>query len=229
MAVPAGSEGLIGVYRGLERTYALGPGWPEGEWPISHCFDPPRLEIVVGAILTQNVSWSNVEKTLPRLISEGLTTARAIADRPPAELEEIIRPTGFFRQKASRLQQMVLFVLNHDDFFQRVRREELLAVKGVGPETADSILLYACDRCQFVVDAYTRRLLCRYGLVEDGAGYHEIQQLFHGNIPPRLSLYKRFHALIVEHAKRTCKKRPLCRECVLNAVCQASNLGPDSS
>ena len=110
-------------------------------------------------------------------------------------------------------------MLDHEDFFGRVTRRELLALHGVGPETADSILLYACDRPHFVVDAYTLRLLGRYGLAGEGDGYRQVQGLFQDHLPRRLDLYRRFHALIVEHAKQTCRKTPFCGECVLEGEC----------
>ena len=225
MQVGREEGGLLEIYHKLERTYPLGSGWPEGDWPLSHRFRPARLEVVVGAILTQNVSWSNVEKAISRLIEANLTGTQDLLECPRSQLEEVIRPAGFFRQKAERMQRMARFIRQSDDFYGRVGREELLALPGVGPETADSILLYACNRLHFVVDAYTGRLLSRYGLVDAAAGYPEIQGLFHLSLPPELSLYKRFHALIVEHAKQTCKKRPVCEACVLRQECQEAQLG----
>ena len=105
------------------------------------------------------------------------------------------------------------------DFYRQIRREELLSIKGIGPETADSILLYACDQPHFVVDAYTRRIFSRYGLLSEKASYQEVQRFFESQLPVDVSLFKRFHALIVEHGKQTCKKIPACPDCVLQREC----------
>jgi len=217
------TQGLVAIYQTFERVYPLAAGWPGGDWPVSGNFNPPRFEVVAGAILTQNVNWNNVEKALERMVQESLVDAEAILLCPGPRLEAAIRPSGFFRQKAQRLKIMARFISDYPgDFYRHVQREQLLALKGIGPETADSILLYACDQAHFVIDAYTRRIFERYGEWDRKAGYDAIQDIFQSQLPVEISLYKKFHALIVEHAKRTCKKVPRCEECVLRKECHFS-------
>jgi endonuclease-3 related protein len=214
------TRGLIAIYLSLKRVYPFPAGWPGGDWPVSGKFHPPRFEVVAGAILTQNVNWNNVEKALGRMVQEGLVDAEAIGLCLRPRLEAAIRSSGFFRQKAQRLKTMARFISDYPgDFYGHSQREQLLAIKGIGPETADSILLYACDQPHFVIDAYTRRIFERYGALDKKATYTAIKETFESQLPVDISLYKRFHALIVEHAKRTCKKVPLCGECVLREDC----------
>ena len=220
---PADLPSLIDIYRTLDQAYPSPQDWPNGEWPSSGDFTPGRLEVVVGAILTQNVNWRNVEKALSRMVEERLVQADRIKGCSQSFLEETIRPAGFYRQKAKRLKGIARFILAYPgDFFSDVRRVELLSISGIGPETADSILLYACDRPHFVVDAYTRRVFTRYGFLNPEASYQEVQHSFESHLPAEVPLYKRFHALIVEHAKTTCRKTPLCKDCVLRKECQAA-------
>jgi len=214
---------LIKICQTLEKAYPSPEGWPHGEWPLSGEFRPRRLEIVVGAVLTQNVNWKNVEKALSRMIEEQLVDADRIDRCPQAFLENTIRSAGFYRQKAKRLKGMTQFILAYPgEFYSEVGREELLSIQGIGPETADSILLYACDRPHFVVDAFTRRIFSRYGFLSYKASYQEVQQFFESHLPTDVSLYKRFHALIVEHAKQICKKTPVCQDCVFRKRCQGA-------
>ncbi len=214
---------LIKICQSLEDAYPSPKGWPNGEWPLSGEFKPRRFEVVVGAILTQNVQWQNVEKALGRMIEEQLVEADRIEGCSQAFLEETIRSAGFYRQKGKRLKGIAQFILAYPgDFYSEVGREELLSIPGIGPETADSILLYACDRPHFVVDAYTRRLFTRYGFLSPKASYPEVQQSFESHLPADVPLYKRFHALIVEHAKWICRKTPLCKDCVLRKECQVT-------
>ena len=120
-----------------------------------------------------------------------------------------------------RLKRIARLILDYPgEFYQKVGREELLSTEGIGPETADSILLYACEQSCFVVDAYTRRIFARYGLLEEGASYREIQEFFQTNLPLDVGLYQRFHALIVEHAKQACRKTPVCDGCALQDQCR---------
>ncbi len=212
--------GLIEIYQTLQRAYPFPAGWAHGSWPMSRKFHPPGLEVVAGAILTQNVNWNNVEKALERMIQEGLVDVETISRCSRTRLEAAIRSSGFFRQKAQRLKTIARFIADYPgDFYRQVQREQLLTIKGIGPETADSILLYACGQPHFVIDAYTRRIFERYGALARTAGYDDIQDTFESQLPVEISLYQRFHALIVEHAKRTCKKVPLCGECVLREDC----------
>jgi endonuclease-3 related protein len=192
-------------------------------WPAQTPF-----EVVVGAILTQNTAWRNVEYAIANLKAAAALTPAALAGIDRGELENLIRPAGFFRQKAERLQLFARHLLSRyggdlaamlSGSMQAVR-VELLACKGVGPETADSILLYAGDRPSFVVDAYTRRLFTRLGLLGGSEEYEAIRALFMDNLPPDTDLFNEYHALIVEECKIFCRKRaPLCPACPLLADC----------
>ncbi len=218
---------LIKICQTLEKAYPSPQGWPHGEWPLSGAFRPRRLEVVVGAVLTQNVNWKNVERALRRMIEEQLVEANRIERCPQAFLEDTIRSAGFYRLKAKRLKGISQFILAYPgDFYSGIQREELLSIQGIGPETADSILLYACDRPHFVVDAYTRRIFTRYGFLSPKASYQEVQQFFESHLLADVPLYKRFHALIVEHAKQICKKTPVCKDCVFRKECE---YGPETT
>ena len=191
-------------------------------WPAETPF-----EVVVGAILTQNTNWRNVERAIAHLRAAGALTPERLLGLPRAELEKLIRPAGFFRQKAERLQLFAahLFARCGGDLaallagdLDAVRRD-LLALKGIGPETADSILLYAGGRPSFVVDAYTRRLFTRLRLLRGDESYEVIRLLFMDTLPADPDLFNEYHALIVEHCKTLCRKTPLCPECPLLALC----------
>jgi len=171
-------------------------------WPISNQFKPAELEICVGTILTQNTSWKNVEKALTNLKKQGLLTAEDIIKTDTKKLEKAIKPSGFYKQKAQRLKTLCKFILTYKgDFYKQVEREELLSLKGVGKETADSILLYACNKPFFVIDTYTRRLLSFIGLIKGDEDYDKIQKLCESKLPKDIKLYQEFHALIVEEGK----------------------------
>lgn len=197
-------------------------------WPAESPF-----EMAVGAILTQNTAWTNVEKAIDRLRQEHLLSVKAIVSLPPQRLEEMIRPAGFFRQKAHRLQLFAAHLLALyggsletmlDADLEEVRAE-LLGLKGIGPETADSILLYAGDHPSFVIDAYTRRLFSRLGLLGGDETYNTIRRLFMDRLPPEADLFNEYHALIVEECKRYCRKRrPLCPACPLESICPSATL-----
>ena len=169
-----------------------------------------RLEIAVGAVLTQNTAWTNVEKAMERLKEAGVTSARAIRGTPLRRLSSLIKASGYYNQKAKKLKALAGLLAGHRG---APSRDALLSVWGVGEETADSILLYAYGRPLFVVDAYTRRLLERLGTLCGGERYGEIQRIFHDTLPVRHELYNEYHALIVEHAKRRCRTKPLCAGC----------------
>ena len=195
-------------------------GWPDGQWPVSGKFESDLLEIVVGAVLAQNTRWSNVEMALQGLIKEELVDTISINSCSTEELERAIRSSGFYKQKAVYLKKVIRLILECPDFPQKIGREKLLATKGIGPETADTILLYACHRPFFVVDAYTRRIFFRYGLLREKANYLEIQELFQKHLPLDIALYQKFHALVVEHAKQSCRKTPICVSCALKDHCR---------
>ncbi len=205
---------LTGAFERLRTAYG-----PQGWWPGESPF-----EVAVGAILTQNTSWSNVERAVAVLRGEGLLSPRAMARVPPARLADLIRSAGYYNVKAERLGNFLGFLrrrygLSMKRFLGAAGpglRDELLEVKGIGPETADSILLYAAGYPVFVVDAYTRRVLARHGTVGPSATYGEIQGLFHRSLPRRAALYNEYHALIVRLGKERCRPRtPLCRGCPL--------------
>jgi len=183
-----------------------------------------ELEMMAGAILTQNTSWKNVDKAIANLKDKGLLDIERLYNLPPAALAEEIRPAGYFNIKAVRLKNLINFLVEQysgdmslflSDKTERLR-EGLLSVKGVGPETADSILLYAARRAVFVIDAYTYRILYRHGIIEDQITYDELKELFESNLPAEEGLFNEFHALIVRTAKEFCKGKPLCGQCPLN-------------
>jgi len=194
---------------------------PQDWWPGRTAF-----EVIVGAILTQNTSWTNVEIAIRNLRREKLLTARAIETVSFPRLARLIRSSGYFRQKAKKLKYFVRFLRSEYggsvkkmfDTPTLVLREKLLAVHGIGPETADSILLYAGEHPVFVVDAYTRRLLERHQLATAAQRYDEIRELFERNLSGDAALYNEYHALIVRTGKEYCRTRnPRCNECPLHS------------
>lgn len=212
---------LRGIFRLLKEQHVFGRSWPDGDWPVGASFQPERLEVVVGAVLTQHARWENVELALDRLVKAGLVTLQALFQCPLETLQEAVRPAGYFRQKAATLKRLADLLLRYEgSFLDEIKRDELLRVKGIGPETADAILLYAAGRPCFVVDAYTRRILERCGLQREGASYDTIRRAFETQLPRSVSLYRAFHALLVEHAKRTCTRTPRCSRCALKRHCR---------
>lgn len=200
----------------LLEHYGFQNWWPVDKEYHAQKGTDAREEIVIGAVLAQNTSWKNVEKALQNFKTQGELSLEFVRRVDLQQLKEIIRPAGFFNQKANTLKSLAE-VLNPVDKLTRLERKDLLKVKGIGPETADVILLYAGDRLTFVVDKYTKRLLHRlYGI--DGS-YHSVKTLFEENLPKDVNIYKEFHALLDEHAKRVCKKEPLCKACILKEAC----------
>lgn len=202
---------------------------PQLWWPAETPF-----EVVIGAILTQNTAWSNVEKAIANLHAANLLTAEKIAGTSREELEQLIRPAGFFRQKAARLRQVTTILV--DQYGGDVAtfcagpldtaRSRLLALPGIGPETADAILLYAAGRPSFVVDAYTRRIFARLGILASHENYETIRNRFMHELPPDPRLYNEYHALLVTLAKRHCRKRnPDCPTCPLADDCLFAGRG----
>jgi len=191
-------------------------------WPMSNGFEPPEWEVCVGAILTQNTGWKNVEKALKNMKGNKIIRPADIRKIEKSKLEKIIRPSGFYKQKAERLKTFADFVLvfgSFEKFSKSVTREQLLKVKGLGPETADSILLYALNRPVFVIDAYTKRICKRTGLNKT-ENYEGLRRFFENNLPRDVSVYKDFHALIVELGKNHCRAKPLCGSCRLAENCK---------
>ena len=204
------------IYQRLHTVYGARHWWPA---------DTP-FEVMLGAILTQNAAWTNVEKALTNLKAANALTPRAILDTPQAGLARLIRPSGYFNQKAARLKRIAGFVIEHGGIEAlralpvEVLRLRLLAINGVGPETADSILLYALNKPVFVIDAYTRRIFSRLGHVKGDETYEELRDLFERSLPARdTALYNEYHALIVEHAKQHCRVKPVCRSCPVSPDC----------
>ncbi len=200
-----------------ETLYAsLGPSnW----WPGESAF-----EIAVGAILTQNTSWTNAGKAITQLRQHNLLQPEAMDRLSSEELALLIRPAGYFRVKAARLKNFLYFLnaeCNYDlSILKKMDtwrlRLQLLEIKGIGPETADSILLYALDKPSFVVDAYTKRILNRHSLVHEDIHYHELRDVFMDNLPEDVTLYNEYHALLVRACKTWCaKKTPHCVKCPL--------------
>jgi len=201
------------IYDRLFERFGPQHWWP-GETPF---------EIIVGAILTQNTNWTNVEKAIGNLKKAGVLTPDKLHALDVGALAELIRPAGYFNIKAGRLKHFL------DRLFERFEgqldrlgalpadrlREELLSIKGIGPETADSIALYAFDKPVFVVDAYTGRILGRHGLLEPQAGYEEVRMLFESTLPRDVRLYNEYHALLVRLGKEHCKPKPQCAGCPL--------------
>ena len=236
---PAASPKIKQIYRLLFGAFG-----PQGWWPVSSAAGKPTVyspgsygplpgravfEICAGAVLTQNTAWSNVEKALDGLFSAGINAPAKLAACPLPRLAALIRPSGYYKQKAARLR----------DFFRRAHKEhpeglrrwfaaapaaglraELLSYKGVGPETADCMLLYGGGKLSFVIDAYTRRAGERLGL-EGGSDYASWQTLFERSLPPDVKMYNEYHALLVKLGKDFCKKiNPRCGNCPLGRVCE---------
>ncbi|MCL4219371.1 MAG: endonuclease III domain-containing protein [Candidatus Hydrogenedentes bacterium] len=207
---------LKDVFKRMERHY--GPtGWWPGETPF---------EIAIGAILTQNTAWANVEKAIANLKSAKLLGPRKILGCPDDMLHSALRPSGYFRVKAIRVRAFCQYLVErHRGSMARMAatplaqlREELLAISGIGPETADDILLYACEKPVFVVDAYTRRILSRHGVVDPEIGYEDLRALFESHLPKDVALFKEYHGLLVYVGKDYCRKRPRCEQCPLKPL-----------
>ncbi len=206
------------AYRRLLKWFG-----PQGWWPMQNGFSPKEWEVCAGAILTQNTNWNNVEKTLRVLKKEGITTPEKTMKVRNAVLEEYIRSSGYYTQKASRLKALAEFISQFEDeqsFLAGVDRNDLLLIHGIGPETADSILLYAANKRFFVVDAYTRRIFSRLGMIGEDWDYEKVRLFFERSIPKDLEVYREFHGLIVRLAKENCKTKPLCGTCPLMDACR---------
>ncbi len=191
---------------------------PQHWWPADTAF-----EVIVGAILTQNTSWANVKKAIDNLKKQNLLKPSAIKKINTKKLAELIRPSGYYNQKAKKLKNFIFFLFRNYQgnlskmFKQEVfaLREKLLSVNGIGPETADSILLYAAGKPVFVVDAYTKRILSRHKLIGDKFNYPEVQEIFMKSLEPDPKLFNEYHALIVKLGKDICKTKPNCISCPL--------------
>jgi len=212
MLTPTGHT-LQQFYDALSERYG-----PQHWWPAQS-----RFEVLVGAVLTQNTNWRNVERAIANLRDAGLLDIARLHRLPPAHLPELIRPAGYYNVKSRRLKALIDLIWQQyggdlDAMFDRPTdelRQELLAVKGIGRETADSILLYAGGHVTFVVDAYTFRVMSRHGLVDEQADYEELKELFEGNFDRDVQLYNEFHALLVRVGKEHCRRQARCTDCPL--------------
>jgi endonuclease-3 related protein len=209
--------------RKLKEIYAtlLGHFGKQDWWPAK-----TRFEVVVGAILTQNTNWNNVEHVINDLHGRKLLDPRALDEIPLDELSPLLRRSGYFNQKAKKLRAFLDYFNEYDFSFnelmkkdKKILRAEILSIWGIGPETADDILLYALDKPSFVIDAYTKRILSRMGIIEKNMGYDSLKSLFEKNIDSDLEIYKEYHALLDELAKAYCKPKPLCDSCPLSNLC----------
>lgn len=220
---------LDSFYKKLLKKYG-----PQGWWPLFNPktgrfeyhkndyslpkTDAQRFEIIVGAILAQNTSWKNVQKALMGLKEKDMLNSEAIKKTDEKILASIIKSSGYHNQKAKKLKKFIEFL----DSKKSVSRQNLLNVWGVGKETVDSILLYAFNQPIFVVDAYTRRIMSR--IYKKDFDYDTLQELFMKNLKQDQSIFKEYHALLVEHAKRVCKKESNCQECSLKRDCKSCDL-----
>ncbi|MBI4310997.1 MAG: endonuclease [Chloroflexi bacterium] len=209
---------LTDLYQRLYAAYG-----PQGWWPGAE--DP--WEVILGAILTQNTAWTNVERALANLKASDAIAPSRIRDLPQEELAQLIRSSGYFNTKARKLKAMAQHLGQRygDDlpaFLSKdvaPLRSELLSIYGIGPETADDILVYAAGKPSFVIDLYTRRLMERLGIAPEKDSYEGYQALFHSRLPQDAALFNEYHALLDRHAKDVCRKTPLCGACCLRTVC----------
>ena len=200
------------IYRKLYRSFGPQSWWP-GDTPF---------EVIVGAILTQNTNWQNVAKAIDNLKKAKVLTPQKLHSLPLDKLARLIRPSGYFNIKAKRLKSFLDFLFkNHQGKLEKMfslpldeLRKDILAVKGIGPETADSILLYAGGLPVFVVDAYTKRIFSRKKLFPEDTDYHQVQKIFMENLKKDVQLFNEYHALLVRLGKDFCKKtKPKCEIC----------------
>jgi len=213
---PAGGWTLGRALEALDTHYG-----PQDWWPAE-----TRFEVIVGAVLTQNTSWTNVERGLGNLAAAGRLSPGGILGAGHETLATLLRPSGYFNVKARRLTAVVAWFEAEggfdglDPWTTDALRAALLEVHGIGPETADDILLYAFDRPVFVVDAYTKRLFSRLVGLDPGRGYEWWRAHFESTLAADAARYNQYHALIVAHGKSVCRPRPRCETCVLEAGCR---------
>ncbi|MDD5431690.1 MAG: endonuclease III domain-containing protein [Candidatus Omnitrophica bacterium] len=205
------------IYKKLYSCFGAQNWWP-AESPF---------EVIIGAILTQNTSWQNVSRAIENLKKEKVLTPQGIKKISEKKLAALIRPSGYYNIKSKRLKNFLIFLFkNYNGSIERMSlgkpkdlRKALLGVNGIGPETADSILLYALGKPVFVVDAYTKRILSRHKIIEENAPYHQVQDLLMNNLHCEKKLFNEFHALLVRLAKEYClKSKRRCNECPLKGL-----------
>ncbi|MFC2009615.1 endonuclease III domain-containing protein [Chloroflexota bacterium] len=208
---------LLDMYHRLLSHYG-----PQHWWPADSPF-----EVIIGAILTQSAAWTNAERAIVNLKTEGVLSPPALRQIPIEELSQLIYPAGYYNAKAVKIKSFVQWLEEYYEYSldrlfildTQLLRRELLSVHGIGEETADSIILFAAKKAIFVIDAYTRRIISRLGLEPPTSSYTAFQDLFMQHLPHDESLFNEYHALLVCHGKVTCKKRPLCHDCCLNSIC----------
>ena len=206
------------IYKILLKTFGK-QEW----WPMDGGFVPREWEVCIGAILTQNTNWQNVERALENLKRDKITNLERLLEINENKLAGLIRPSGYYNQKAKKLKAFSENVKKKGsvkNFLKNIKRNELLSMKGIGPETADSILLYAAGKPSFVIDSYTKRIFTRMGIVKKGIDYEELREFFERNLPRDVRIYNEYHALIVEMGKNICKPKPLCGKCPLEGKCR---------
>ncbi len=214
---------LTEIYDSLFRSFGKQYWWP----------GDTSFEVVIGAILTQNTNWSNVEKAIKNLKSAKIFTPNKLYEINQDKLAELIKPSGYFNVKAKRLKHFIEWLfLNYNGSLSKLfkqdfatLREQLLSVNGIGKETADSIILYAAEKPTFVVDTYTKRVLVRHGLITEDYDYDAIKEIFENNLPKEVPLYNEYHALIVMVGKYYCKPKMQCEECPLKNVYRTGKVG----
>ncbi len=211
------TQKLQEIYKRLFNAYG-----PRHWWPADEPF-----EVMVGAVLTQSVSWKNVEKAINNLKEAGAISPAALRRLSVDEIAPLIRPCIYYNVKARKLKALVEWTEEYGDNLTRIftidkeeLRRQLLSVWGIGEETADSIVLYAAGKPVFVIDAYTRRIIDRIGLKPEGDRYRDYQALFMDNLPADAGLFNEYHALLVNHGKNVCRTKPLCGQCCLEDICR---------
>jgi len=217
---------LVNIYHRLMARYG-----PQYWWPAQEPF-----EVIVGAILTQSAAWINVEKAIANLKAAGVLSPVALRQMPQSEVAKLIHPCGYYNAKAQKLKAFAhWFGEQYNDNLEKLfandidsLRQQLLAIYGIGEETADSIILYAANKPTFVIDAYTRRIIGRIGLAPNSNRYAAYRTLFMTNLPADARLFNEYHALLVRLAKNACQPRPLCQQCCLN-VSDPTGIAPVSA
>ncbi|MFC1988709.1 endonuclease III domain-containing protein [Chloroflexota bacterium] len=217
------SEQLQDIYEKLLENYG-----PQHWWPAEEPF-----EVMVGAILTQSAAWLNTEKAIANLKKAGALSPAELRRLSQSEIAALIYPSGYYNVKAAKLKTLAEWLGEYaQDNPEKLRligtdelRRQLLAVWGIGEETADSIILYAVNKPIFVIDAYTRRIIDRIGLAPEGNTYAAYQSMFMGNLPVDVKLFNEYHALLVCLGKNVCRRRPLCWQCCLRGTCRFASTG----
>ncbi len=212
------SRDLIEIYERLLKHLGKQYWWPA----------ETEFEVIIGAILTQAAAWKNVEIAIENLKAEKILNPAGIKNTRQNQLKKLIKSAGYYNAKSRKLKEFVNFLyknyggdlnllLNQP---KNKLRKDLLSIWGIGPETADSIVLYAAHKPSFVVDAYTKRIFSRLGVIDNGIDYESLKKFFENNLPENLGIYKEFHALIVELGKKNCRTKPVCGGCPFGYSCR---------